>query len=468
MAAEYRGAMERTHSVETTQPRATLVRQLGLLDSTALVIGVIIGSGIFLVPGSVAGQIQSLAGVIAVWVTGGILSIFGGLALAELGSTFPTAGGLYVYIEHAYGRFVGFIYGWMGLCIINTGSVATMAVGVGSYIAPIVHFSVAQQKLFQVGVIAFFTLINCFGVTLGKWVQNVLSFTKLAGLFMMIVFLLGHGSRARLTANFWPESWHLDFAPFGIALIGVLWAYDGWHVISFAAGEVKKPTRNIPASLILGTLSCVVIYTLANISYYSVLDPPLIEASDRVAAIAVSSALGGGAATLLTFFIAVSILGAINGSTFSTPRATLAMADDGLFFRSFGRINSKFHTPVIALLAHGIWGAVLTLMGTFQELFTAVIFTAWIFYGLSVLGVIVLRHKYPDLKRPYSCPFYPIPPILFVLATLWIVLNTIVADFKHAMTGLALMLLGVPLYLLFRAVNRSAGVVQEKKSEGVD
>jgi len=442
---------------------AKLIRQLGLVDSTALVIGVIIGSGIFLVPGSVARQVRSLSGVLAVWITGGILSIFGGLALAELGSSLPTAGGLYVYIERAYGRFAGFIYGWMGLCIINTGSVATMAVGVGSYIAPIAHFSLVQQKLFQVGVIAFFTVINCFGVTLGKWVQNALSFTKLAGLSLMIIFLVEHGSRARLVANFFPVSRELAFAPFGVALIGVLWAYDGWHIISFAAGEVKQPTRNIPASVILGTLACVIVYMMANVAYYSVLDPSLIKTSDRAAAVAVSSAMGNSASTLLTIFIAISILGAINGSTFSTPRATLAMAADGLFFRTFARVNPKYHTPVVALVAHGVWAAVLTLLGTFQELFTAVIFTAWIFYGLSVLGVIVLRYREPDLKRPYKCPLYPLPPSIFVLATLWIVLNTIVADFKHAIAGLALMSLGIPLYLLFRAATRNARVARERE-----
>lgn len=418
--------------------------------------GVIIGSGIFLVPGSVARQIQSLSGVLAVWITGGILSIFGGLALAELGSSLPTAGGLYVYIERAYGRFAGFIYGWMGLCIINSGSVSTMAVGVGSYIAPIAHLSGVQQKVLQVCVIAFFTTINCLGVTVGKWVQNALSFTKISGLLLMIVFLMVHGSRSRIAADFWPSSSGLTLAPFGIALIGVLWAYDGWHVLSFAAGEVKNPTRSIPASLILGTFACVTVYVLANLAYYSVLDPSTIKSSDRAAAVAVSSSMGNGAATLLTVFIAISILGAINGSTFSTPRATLAMASDGLFFPIFARVNSRYHTPMIALIAHGIWAAVLSLLGTFQELFTAVIFTAWIFYGLSVLGVIVLRVKEPDLDRPYKCPLYPLPPVLFVLATAWIVINTINADFKHALAGLGLMALGVPLYILFRAVNKDA------------
>ena len=449
--------MTPSQSTDTAQPKTgSLVRQLGLLDSIALIIGVIIGSGIFLVPGSVARQLSSLSEVIGVWVVGGILSVLGGLALAELGSSLPRAGGLYVYIERAYGRFAGFVYGWMGIAIINTGSVATMAVGVGSYVAIIAHFSLTQQKIFQIAVLALFTTINCFGVTLGKWVQNALSFTKLGGLILMIVFLLAHGSRGNLTASFWPASGHTHFAAFGIALIGVLWAYDGWHVISFAAGEVKDPTRNIPASLIMGTLACVIVYVLANISYYSVLDPTVIKANDRVAAVAISTAWGSKAAGVLTILISISILGAINGSTFSTPRATLAMANDGLFFRVFGRVSPKYHTPVIALIAHGIWAAALTLMGTFQELFTAVIFTAWIFYGLSVLGVIVLRLREPNLERPYKCPMYPIPPLLFVGATAWIVGNTIITDFKHALSGLVLIALGIPLYFLFSALNKAA------------
>jgi APA family basic amino acid/polyamine antiporter len=450
--------MEPSQSVLAAEPKTgSLIRQLGLLDSTALVMGVIIGSGIFLVPGSIARQLSSLSAVIAVWVVGGVLSILGGLALAELGASMPTAGGLYIYIERAYGRFAGFVYGWMGMAIINSGSVATMAAGVGSYVASIAHLSLVQQKLLQVGVLAFFTTINCFGVTLGKWVQNALSLTKLGGLLVMTLALLGHGSRANLTAHFWPAHGQLSTAAFGIALIGVLWAYDGWHVLSFAAGEVKNPTRNIPASLILGTLACVIVYVLANVAYYSVLDPVAISASDRVAAVAVSTAWGKGAGTVLTALICISILGAVNGSTFSTPRATMAMSKDGLFFRVFARVSPRYHTPVIALIAHGIWAAVLTLLGTFQELFTAVIFTAWIFYGLSVLGVIVLRVKEPELERPYRCPMYPIAPLLFVFATIWIVGNTIATDFKHAMSGLALIALSLPLYYLFNAFERTRG-----------
>jgi APA family basic amino acid/polyamine antiporter len=442
-------------SFDTDAPAksTTLVRRLGLLDSTALVVGVIIGSGIFLVPGAVARDVKSLAGVIAVWVVGGILSVFGGLALAELGSSLPRAGGLYVYIERAYGPFLGFVYGWMGLCIINSGSVATMAAGVGSYIAPIAHFSLWQQKLFQVGVLAFFTTINCFGVTPAKWVQNALSITKMGGLLLMIAFLLAHGSRTRLIENFWPATGQFHLAPFGIALIAVLWAYDGWHTLSFVAGEVKNPTRNIPSSLILGTVGCLLVYVLANIAYYSVLDLAAIQSSDRVAAMAVATAMGKRAATVLTILIAISILGAVNGSTLATPRATLAMAEDGLFFRSLGRIHPKYHTPVPALIAHWIWAAALTVIGTFQELFTAVIFTAWIFYGLSVFAVIVLRRKEPGRQLPYSCPLYPIPPLLFVAATFWIVLNTIMIDFRHALSGLVLIALGVPLYALFRFLN---------------
>ncbi len=442
------GARERRSS-------GTLLRQLGLIDSMALVMGVIIGSGIFLVPGSIARQLPSLAAVIAVWVVGGLLSVLGGLALAELGASLPNAGGLYIYIERAYGRFAGFVYGWMGLAIINSGSVATMAAGAGTYVASVAHLSMIQQKAFQVAILLLFTTINCLGVTLGKWVQNVLTSIKFGGLLIMTVFLFMHGHWTNLTGSFWPASGHFAISAFGIALIGVLWAYDGWHTLSFVAGEVKNPTRNIPGSLILGTVACMSIYVLANIAYYSVLNPAAIRSSDHVAAVAVSTAWGGKAAMVLTVLISLSILGAINGSTFATPRATMAMANDGLFFRAFGRVNSKYHTPVTALIAHGIWAAVLTLLGTFQELFTAVIFTAWIFYGLSVFAVIVLRVREPQLPRPYRCPWYPVAPLLFVCATLGIVANTIVSDFKHALSGLVLLALSVPLYWLFKLLDRS-------------
>ncbi|HEX6879265.1 MAG TPA: amino acid permease [Terriglobales bacterium] len=448
--------MEPNENKQPIQAKSgALLRQLGLLDSTALVMGVIIGSGIFLVPASIARELSSLSAVVAVWVFGGFLSVLGGVALAELGASLPNAGGLYIYIERAYGRFAGFVYGWMGLAVINSGSVATMAVGAGTYVSSIAHLSPVQQKIFQIGVLLFFTTINCLGVRLGKWVQNVLSSIKFGGLLVMTIFLFAHGNVTNLTANFWPASGHLNLSAFGIALIGVLWAYDGWHTLSFVAGEVKEPTRNIPASLILGTIACMSIYVLANVAYYSVLSSEAIRSSDHVAAVAVSTAWGNKAAMVLTLLISLSILGAINGSTLATPRATLAMANDGLFFRVFGRVSPRFHTPVVALIAHGLWAASLTLMGTFQELFTAVIFTAWIFYGLSVLGVIVLRIREPHLERPYRCPMYPLPPVLFVAATLWIVGNTIVTDFKHALSGLVLIALGVPLYFVFRALNRA-------------
>lgn len=450
--------MQTDSAAPASEPRpAALIRQLGILDSTSLVTGVIIGSGIFLVPGSIARQLPAFSSVIAVWIVGGFLSVLGGLALAELGASIPRAGGLYVYIERAYGRPAGFIYGWMGLAIVNSGSVATMAVGVGSYVASIAHLSLVQQKVFQVCVLAVFTAINCFGVKAGKWVQNTLSLIKLGGLLVMTIVLLLHGNRANLAAHFWPSAGQFNVAAFGIALIAVLWAYDGWHTLSFAAGEVKDPTRTIPASLMLGTLACLVVYVLANVAYYSVLTRDAIRASDRVAAVAITTAAGNGAGMVLTVLISISILGAINGSIFSTPRATMAMANDGLFFGIFGRVSPRYHTPVVALIAHGIWAAVLTLLGTFQELFTAVIFTAWIFYGLSVLGVIVLRVREPELARPYKCPGYPFAPLLFVLATLWIVGNTIVTDFKHALYGIALMALGIPLYLLFRGFENARG-----------
>jgi APA family basic amino acid/polyamine antiporter len=245
----------------------------------------------------------------------------------------------------------------------------------------------------------------------------------------------------------------VSWAGFGIALLAVLWAFDGWHFVSFAAGEVRRPARTIPASLLLGTALTLVIYVLVNVAYYAVLTPDEIRASDRVAATAVAQAFGSGAALLISLLISVSVLGAINGIMLGAARVCWAMAKDGLFFRAFARLNPRFHTPVLATIAQGGLAAALTLIGSFQQLFTSYVFTAWIFYGLAVAGVIVLRRREPDLPRPYLCPLYPVTPLFFLLATTGVVVSSFVADFERALLGIGMILVGVPLYFVFRAID---------------
>jgi len=439
-----------------TTSSSNLIRQLGVRDSIAIVMGTMIGSGIFLVPGPIARELYPLASVILVWLVGGALSMFGALSLGELGAMFPSAGGLYVYLVHAYGRGLGFVYGWAVLVLIHTGMIATMAVGLGTYIAPLFGLSILGQKALQIGAIGILTVIQCLGVKLGKSVQNLLTAAKVGGLAFMVVLLFWHGSTDRLTRNFWPASNSgFALAGFGIALIATLWAYDGWHVVSFTAGEVKNPARTLPLSLFVGTLLTVVIYVIANIAYYAVLEPAAIRSSDRVAGLAMSQVSRGQATNFIFFLIILSILGAMNGSIFTTPRVTWAMAREGLFFRVFGRVNPRYHTPDVAIMFQGVWASLLTLIGSFQDLFTYVIFMAWIFYGLSVAAVIVLRIRRPELPRPFRCPGYPYAPALFLIATAALIANTVVADPKHALLGICLALCGFPLYFVFRRSGES-------------
>jgi APA family basic amino acid/polyamine antiporter len=342
------------------------------------------------------------------------------------------------------------------MALIHAGSIATLAAAVGLYAGPILGLGAGQRKLLQVLCIAVFVAANCLGIVVGKWVQNALTAAKVAGLAAMTALLYARGSAELVGAHWWPGPDVPGAASFGVALIAVLWAYDGWHFVSFAAGEVKDPSRTLPRGLLIGTAATFVIYMLVSVAYYAVLPPDAIRGSHRVAAAAVEAALGPGAAVSLSLLIVVSILGAMNGIVLGAPRVNWAMARDGLFFRSFARVHPRFHTPIVATVAQGAWAAVFTLVGTFQQLFTSYVFTSWIFYGLAVAGVVILRRREPELPRPYRCPLYPVTPVFFVVATAGIVASAFVASFGQALLGIGLIALGVPLYLVFRARERKA------------
>jgi APA family basic amino acid/polyamine antiporter len=441
-----------------TRPEATrapeLLRALGLWDSVSLILGIMIGSGIFLMAGAIALQLDSLPAVVAVWAFGGLLSLSGAVALSELGAALPSAGGLYVYLTRAYGPGVGFVYGWSAMALIHAGGLATLAAAIGLYLGPLLGLSPGETKALQLGIIALFAVVNSLGVVVGKWVQNTLTVLKVLGLAVMTTVLYASGSVESLLGHWSRPAGELGWPAFGLALVAVLWAYDGWHFVSFAAGEVRNPTRTIPLALLVGTAITCGIYLLVNVSYYAVLTPEAIRGSDRIAAAAIGASAGPAASLALSLLISISILGAMNGILLGASRVILAMARDGLFFRSFGRVSPRFRTPVVATVAQAAWAAAFTLVGTFQQLFTSYVFTAWIFYGLAVAAVIVLRRREPELERPYRCPLYPATPVFFVVATTGIVVATFVASFAQAALGVTLILLGVPLYFAFRALDR--------------
>ena len=437
-----------------------LLRELRLRDATAIVAGTIIGSGIFLVPSNIANQLSSFSAVILVWLTGGLLSLFGALALGELGAAFPKAGGLYVYLRQAYGRTIGFLYGWALLALIHSGSIATLAVAFRIYLGQILQLTAPQQKLAGILCVLVLTAVNCFGVRSGKSVHNLLTVAKYVGLAIMLG-LLFYGSHLHLLrASVWPRS-GFSFLPasFGIALIAVLWAYEGWHVLSFMSGEFKNPQRDLPRGLFYGTLIVAVTYLIVNVAYYSVLTNTQIQHTVTVAATAVSAVTGGaGAAAFISILIVVSIIGATNGMILTGPRVYYAMAEEGLFFPIFGKVSARFRAPVFAILVQGLWAAGLTLLGSFQELFTYVVFVGWIFYGLAVAGVIVLRIRRPDLERPFLVPGYPWLPALFAVAALGITVSAVVSSPTHAVFGTVLVLSGLPLYALFIVRAKSTRV----------
>jgi APA family basic amino acid/polyamine antiporter len=447
--------------------RPSLARELGLFDTTSIVVGGIIGSAIFLIPNTVAAQLHSFGAVLLAWFVGGILSVFGALSLGELGAAFPRAGGLYVYLRKAYGPIAGFLYGWGLLTLIHTGSIASSAVGLSVYLAQLIPLSHSAQAAVSVSSILVLTTVNCVGIRTGKWVQNIFTIASVGGLILMTLLLLVRGPRLMLLAQGFARgsSLRLAWLPFGVALIAVLWAYEGWHMVSFAAGEVKDPTRNLPRGLLYGTLIMSISYILANVAYYGVLTPSEIRDSDAVAATAMMRALGPAATGFVSLVILLAVVGSMNATILAGPRVYYAMARDGLFFEALGRTSSRYRTPVIALIVQGVWASLCTFFGSYQQLFTAVIFTAWIFYGMAVAGVIVLRLRQPELARPFRVPGFPWVPSLFCLAAIGLTVNTVVNDPRRSALGIGLLLAGMVVYAFFRQ-NQAAGELERQKGLG--
>ncbi len=433
-----------------------LLRALTLFDATALVVGTVIGSGVFLVPAEIARAVHATGPMLAVWIVGGFFTLLGAMSLAELGAAIPQAGGLYTFIGRAFGPMAGFLCGWMLFTVATSGSIATLAAALPIYIGGFVALSPAAAKLLGIAAIALFTAINLFGVRRGAVAQNVLTALKVSGLAAMVaaVFFLPAPPRPPAVPT-GAVAGGFTVAAFGTALVAVLWAYEGWHDVTFIAGEMRSPQRDFPRGLIGGTLVVITLYLAANLAYLHVLTPGEIAASPRVALEAIRRVAGETGGRLLTVAILCSILGAMNALVLAGPRAYYQMARDGLLFERFGRVHPRWRTPAEAILLQGLWSAVLVLfIGGFAQLFTYVIFGGWIFYALAVGGVVVLRRKEPDLPRPFRVPGYPGVPLLFVAGAAFLVFNTLATTPRESILGLAFIALGIPLYLWRTRVAR--------------
>ncbi len=439
------------HSADSPNPAQTepeLRRELSLLDSTMINVGSMIGSGIFLVPATVALYLHSASSVVTVWIVGGVISLFGALSTAELGALYPNAGGQYIYLEKAYGPVWGFLYGWSAFTVILTAAISAVAVGFATYLGYFIPLSSIGIKAVAIGSIIVLTVINCYGVRSGAVVQNILTITKMAmlGALVLLSLLLrgwaGAGDTSPIVQGVNPFS----IGSYGLALVAILWAYDGWIEITYVAGEVKDPQRNLPRSLILSTLIVICVYVLTNIAYVSLLPLTAISASTLVAADAATNLLGPLGATLAVIGVMIATLGSNNGFVLTGARIYYAMASERLFFRSFARVDRNFHTPVPSLIGQGFWACILVLSGTFDDLITYVIFASWIFYGMTAGAVIILRRRMPDTPRAYRTWGYPWTPIVFILFSVYLVVNTLIENPKNALIGLAIILLGLPAY----------------------
>jgi APA family basic amino acid/polyamine antiporter len=401
--------------------------------------------------------------MLGIWVIGGVLTMLGALSLAELGAAMPEAGGIYTFIGRAFGPLLGFLCGWMMFTVITSGSIATLGAAFPIYLGAFVPLTPTTTKLVSIVAIAIMTWINIIGVKNGARLGNVLTVLKVGGLVAMVlaVFLLPEQpAPAAAVAPAPLPTGAVPLSAVGVALVAVLWAYEGWHDISFAAAEMKDPQRNFPRAVIGGVAIVIALYLLANLAYLKVLTPAEIAASERVALTAMTSVTGVWGGKILTAAILCSILGAMNSLILAGPRAYYQMAKDGLFFERVSRVHPKWRTPVESLVFQGLWSVFLVLfIGGFSQLFTYVIFGGWIFYGLAVLSVIALRRKAPNMARPFRVPGYPVVPLLFGVVALAFVLNTLVATPRESGYGLAFIALGIPVYLVQRAIRsrRSAG-----------
>jgi basic amino acid/polyamine antiporter, APA family len=438
----------------------TLERTLGLKELILIVIGTVIGSGIFIVPAIVVRQTGgSLTLSLLVWFIAGVLSLLGALTYGELGAANPDAGGLYVYIRDAFGPLPAFLYGWTAFFVIGSGSVATLAVAFTGYLGQLVPVSPLAAKLIAVLVIAVIMVINVRGTRGSANVQNWTTGIKAVALVVMSVVLIAMGhnmgqappdSMARVTGL-------SLFSALGLAMIGVLWAYEGWQYATFSAGETRDPQRTFPRGIIFGTAVLIAIYLLANLAYVAALGPERAAGSERIAADAVGALLGPGAGKFIAVIILISMFSAANGLTLTAPRLYFAMSRDGLFFNKLAEVHPRYGTPAFAIVAGSLWAMLLAASGTFEQLLTYVVFVGWIFYALGALSIFTYRRR-SGAPSTYCVPGYPVTPVLFVAAAAAIVVNTVFTQPGRAAVGIALVLLGVPAFIFWRSRKREVAV----------
>jgi amino acid transporter len=463
-----------TVAIDAFQGKATLRRALGLWAAVAIVIGTVIGGGIFLVPSSMIRNLGSVTTLFVVWVVAGLLSLFGALTYAELSAAMPEAGGEYVYLRSAYGPFWGFLYAWTQFWVAKSGSIATLAAEFYIYFTAFVPalakpilvtslpigpggsmLEIHYGQLVAIGLIIVLGAINYLGVRSSGNLQVVVTIFKMVLIAAVIAIgiFFGHGDGAHFNQHVPAVG---GVAGFFAAMVSALWAYDGWNNVSMVASEIKDPQRNLPRSLIYGTLAVIATYLLINVAYFYVLSPSQVAISQRLAADMMTSIYGLKAGGAVTIAVLISVFAALNGSILTGARVPFAAARDGLFFPSFAKVHPHYRTPGNSVIWLCLWSSVVVLSGWFDDLYNFVIFGSWILYLMTGVSVFVLRRKQPDLVRPYRVLGYPYVPVLFVAVAAMLLISTLQTRPRESLMGLVLMGLGIPFFFYWK--NRAGKV----------
>ena len=442
-----------------------LDRQLGLFDSTMMVVGIVIGSGIFMTTGLMADALPSASLILIVWLLGGLQMLAGALTYAELGAAMPKAGGQYVYLREAYGSLPAFLFGWVAFIAYLTGTNAAIAVAVAEHLGSFYpsisthnivigfdYFSISGGQIFAISLILILSFINYLGILFGKWIQNVFTILKIGSIlfFALAGLFISTGNHIDFSINPTNMSIGSILTGMGIALVAVTWTVGGWEYVTFAAGEIKNPKKNLPLALIIGTVVIFVLYIIINIAYLKVLPMDSLIGEIKVGEATAKSLYGPGIAGAFVVVVIVSMLGSLNGNILVGPRISYAMAKDELFFSKAADVHPKFHTPGNAIMIQGFWAAVLALSGTFEEIITLVVFVNFMMWIAASSTVFVLRKKQPYLERPYKVWGYPYVPAFFIIFSSAIMINTFMVSPVQSLMGIGLTLLGIPAYLYWK------------------
>jgi APA family basic amino acid/polyamine antiporter len=436
----------------SAHPSAQLARRLGFWSAIGIVIGVTIGSGIFRTPASIALRVPEPTLMLGVWLAGGLISLAGALSVAELAAALPHTGGWYVYLREGWGRLAGFLFGWSELVLIRASANGAISTVFSEYLLRSIGYdpamyATATSYVAAAAIIAA-AMVNIRGVQLGAAVAGASSVAKFGALALLVLASVALGGGAGASAgNFTASAGPVDAGMFGLALISVLWAYDGFADVSFAAGEVRDPQRTLPRAIVAGSLAILGIYIAANAAYLYVNPVERIAASPLIAADTMQALFGQAGVAFVSVVVTISTFGALIAIMLSAPRIFFAMADDRLFFRRIASVHPRYGTPYVAISLSAALGVFFVLTRTFEQLADTFVLTIWPFYGLAIAGLYRLRRKRPDLPRPYTVPGYPFVPAIFVAAVIYLVGNALIADPVWTGVTFAIVLAGVPVYL---------------------